>query len=72
MERVDALRNHLKRGKVYRRTDLTKWSKSVDRHLDELVEDGTLKKLSQGMYYYPKKSAFGDAPPNEQVLVRSF
>jgi hypothetical protein len=72
MSRVDSLRNHLKRGKVYRRTDLTKWSKSVDRHLDELVEDGTLKKLSQGMYYYPKKSAFGEAPPNEQVLVRSF
>lgn len=72
MAQLDSLKRHLKRGEVYRRTDLTKWSKSVDRHLDELLEDGTLKKLSQGLYYFPQKSVFGDAPPEEEVLVRSF
>ena len=72
MAQLDELRRHLKRGEVYRRTDLTKWSKSVDRHLEELLEDGTLKKLSQGLYYFPKKSAFGDTPPEEEVLVRGF
>ncbi|HMI64405.1 MAG TPA: hypothetical protein VK517_00105 [Cyclobacteriaceae bacterium] len=72
MAQLDGLKSHLKRGEVYRRADLTKWSRSVDRHLEGLLEDGTLKKLSQGLYYFPKKTAFGDTPPEEEVLIRSF
>jgi hypothetical protein len=40
--------------------------------LDELVQDGTLQKLSQGLYYYPEVTVFGETPPEEEVLVRSF
>lgn len=72
MNRLEELKRHLKRGQVYRRDDLAKWSKSVDRHLDALVEEETLQKLSQGLYYYPKLSAFGKTPPEEDVLIRSF
>ncbi len=72
MSRLQELKRHLKRGQVYRRDDLAKWSKSVDRHLDALVEEDTLQKLSQGLYYYPKLSAFGKTPPEEEVLIRSF
>jgi len=72
MNKLEELKKHLKRGNVYRRTDLTKWSKSVDRHLDLLLEDGTIQKLSQGVYYYPKETVFGHTPPEEEVLVRSF
>lgn len=72
MNRLEELKKHLKRGQVYRRDDLAKWSKSVDRHLDALVEEDTLQKLSQGLYYYPKLSAFGKTPPEEEVLIRSF
>ncbi len=72
MNRLEELKKHLKRGKVYRRDDLAKWSKSVDRHLDALVEEDTLQKLSQGLYYFPKLSAFGKTPPEEEVLIRSF
>lgn len=72
MNRLEELKKHLKRGQVYRRDDLVKWSKSVDRHLDALVEEDTLQKLSQGLYYYPKLSAFGKTPPEEDVLIRSF
>jgi hypothetical protein len=72
MNKLQELKKHLKRGKVYRRADLSKWSKSVDRHLDELVQDGTLQKLSQGLYYYPEVTVFGETPPEEEVLVRSF
>ena len=32
----------------------------------------TLQKLSQGLYYYPKESAFGKTPPDENMLVESF
>lgn len=72
MNKLQELKKHLRQGKVYRRADLSKWSKSVDRHLEELVKDGTLQKLSQGLYYYPELTAFGQAPPEEDVLVRTF
>lgn len=72
MPGVNELRKSLKRGEVYRRNDLTKWSNAVDRHLDILVDDGTLQKLSRGVYYYPKETVFGKTPPEEQVLIRSF
>ena len=72
MSQLHQLKRQLKQGRVYRRTELANWSKSVDRHLDELVQDGTLQKLSQGLYYFPKESAFGKTPPDENVLVQSF
>ena len=72
MSKLEELKMQLKRGQVYRRDDLSKWSKSVDRHLDALVEEDTLQKLSQGLYYYPKISAFGKTPPDEEILIRSF
>jgi len=72
MAKVNELKRHLKRGQVYRRTDLAQWSNAVDRHLELLVQDGTLQKLSHGMYYYPRQTAFGQAPPDEESLVRSF
>ena len=72
VQKVDLLKSHLKRGEVYRRQDLMRWSTSVDRHLEELVADGTIQKLSGGMYYYPEKTAFGMAPAKEEVLVKGF
>lgn len=72
MSRLGELKKHLKKGSVYRREDLAEWSKSVDRHLDELLNEGVLEKLSQGLYYVPKTSVFGKVPPDEDVLVRSF
>ena len=70
--RLHQLKRQLKPGEVYRRTELANWSKSVDRHLDELMQEGTLQKLSQGLYYYPKESAFGKTPPDENMVVQSF
>ena len=72
MSRLEELKGRLQPGSVYRRHDLAKWSKSVDRHLDELLEEGVLQKLSQGLYYYPKKTAFGFAPPEDGTLIASF
>lgn len=66
------LKRRLKKGEVYRRADLTKWSNAVDRHLDILEAEGALQKLSPGLYYAPKETAFGAAPPDENKVVRSF
>ena len=51
---------------------MAQWSNAVDRHLLALVKEGTLQKLSAGLYYYPKESAFGLTHPEEDLLVRSF
>lgn len=72
MSKLEELKMHFKRGQVYRHDDLSKWSKLIDRHLDTLVKEDTLQKLSQGLYYYPKISTFGKTPPEEAILIRSF
>ena len=69
MNAADELKRKLRPGRVYRRGELAQWSNAVDRHLAELVEGGTLKKLQQGLYYYPKQSTFGQVPPEEKELV---
>lgn len=72
MSRLGELKSKLRSGKVYRRSDLSEWSNAVDRHLKELLKEGALEKLSQGLYYVPKTSVFGRVPPDEEALVRSF
>jgi len=72
MKALQELKKHLNPGRVYRRSDLEQWSKAVDRHLKQLVEEGTLEKMSQGLYYYPTKASFGQVPPEDERLVRAF
>jgi hypothetical protein len=72
MTRLQALKKHLRPGQVYRREDLTQWSSAVDRHVKQLLSDGTLTKLSGGLYLYPKETVFGKAPAEDDKLVRSF
>lgn len=72
MSRLSKFKAQLKAGKVYRRSELSEWSNAVDRHLDELLKEGVLEKLSQGLYYVPKTTVFGKLPPDENTLVESF
>jgi hypothetical protein len=62
----------LRPGRVYRREDLAPLSTAVDRHLQELVAAGNLTKLARGLYYAPRKSAFGAVPPTDEELVAAF
>jgi hypothetical protein len=72
MTKLNDLEAHLKRGKVYRREDLAKWSSSVDRHLKQLVNSGVLTKLSGGVYAVPKQTVFGKAPAEDRDVVAAF
>ncbi len=72
MSKLDELKKHLRAGQVYRRSDLAQWSNAVDRHMKALVRAGVLKKLSGGLYYYSKKTSFGEVPPEDEKLVRAF
>ena len=72
MNTLESLKKRLKSGQVYRRADLKHWSKAVDRHLQDLVKEGALQKMSPGLYYCPKKASFGEVPPEDEELVRAF
>jgi hypothetical protein len=72
MTKLLEFKRHLRPGRVYRREDLTRWSTSVDRHLKQLVESGVLKKLSGGLYAYPRKTVFGQAPARDREIVGAF
>lgn len=72
MSKVSELKQHLQQGHVYRRTQLAQWSNAVDRHIKQLLAEGVLTKLKGGLYYYPKKTAFGDAPADDETLVSAF
>lgn len=72
MTKLETLKKRLKPGQAYRRADLARWSTSVDRHLKQLVESGMLKKLSGGLYAYPKETAFGPAPASDKEVVGAF
>ncbi len=72
MKKLRELKRHLKQGGVYRRADLVQWTSAVDRHLAMLLKEGFLEKLSTGLYYVPKETVFGSAPPDEVALVRAF
>jgi hypothetical protein len=71
-EKATPLSRHLRAGKVYRREDLVPYSNSVDRELQRLVAAGRLTKAAQGLYYAPRKSVFGDAPPAEEEMLAAF
>lgn len=66
------LKSHMKAGRVYRRDMLLSFSSALDRDLDTLVKNGSLQKLSGGLYYKPATSLFGILPPDDHDLVRCF
>jgi len=72
MRRVESLKSHLRPGCLYRRSELEKLSKSVDRELAELVNAQVLVKVRHGLYEYPKRSRFGLLPPDPDKLVKTF
>jgi hypothetical protein len=72
MTRLHELKKHLRPGRVYRREHLARWSNAVDRHLRQLVKEGTLTKLAGGLYAYPRQTVFGKAPAEDDELVATF
>ena len=72
MTALDKVKNQLSPGAVYRRSDLLQWSNAVDRHLEQLQNEDVLRKISGGLYYCPKTTAFGKTFPPDRVLVEAF
>ncbi len=64
-------RPDLREGRVYRTRDLARWSESPARLAQRLIRDGSLRRISRGLYYAPIASKFGPAPPRDEVLLRA-
>lgn len=61
-----------KAGEVFRRRDVADKYAAVDRALADAVKTGCVRKARQGLYYVPKQTPFGEAPPNPEDLVGKF
>lgn len=57
---------------MYRTRELAKWSANATRLAMRLVRDGELVRLGQGLFAAPKVSRFGNVPPSDSELLRSF
>ena len=64
-------RPDLRAGRVYRTGDLARWSHSPARLAQRLVREGSLQRISRGLYYAPVASRFGPAPAPDEVLLRA-
>lgn len=69
---LEKMKQFLASGKVYKRSDFTDMTSNVDRNLNALVSQGSLKKLQNGLYFCPKKTPFGEAMPDENELLEKF
>ncbi|HEX7857797.1 MAG TPA: hypothetical protein VF503_29310 [Sphingobium sp.] len=72
MTALAELKRHLRPGQVYRRKELARWSNAVDRHVRQLVSEGRLEKVANGIYMAPRKTRFGLAPAEPEKLVEAF
>ena len=72
MTKLQEIKKRLRPGEVYRRQELARWSNAVDRHIKQLLQDGTLRKVAGGLYLRPKDTVFGKAPPEDEKLVAGF
>lgn len=69
---LEALKKAFVPGHTYRRAELASYSTNLDLYLKKLVQSGEIKKVGFGLYSLPEKSAFGEALPDESVLIEAF
>lgn len=72
MSALADLKSRLRPGQVYRRKDLEEWTTAVDRHLRQLLEDGSLEKVAAGVYQRPRRTRFGPVPAQPDALIAAF
>ncbi|GFO67799.1 hypothetical protein GMLC_13780 [Geomonas limicola] len=72
MDTTGNLLSLLEPGGVYRRSDLARAVKGVDRELIKLVNAKRPEKVGRGLYHFPRHSRFGSLPPDPEKLVKAF
>ncbi len=59
-------------GRVYRTRELRGWSANPTRLAKRMVKEGTLRQAAHGLFYAPRPTRFGLAPPPETEILRGF
>ncbi|MDT8437086.1 MAG: hypothetical protein RRA92_10075 [Gemmatimonadota bacterium] len=62
----------LRKGRVYRTEDFSRFDRNPTRLAARLVRQGDLRRLRKGLYHAPRHGAFGEVPPSEDELLRAF
>jgi len=62
----------LEPGRVYRTHELRQWGANPTRLAKRLVREGKLCEAARGLFYAPRPSRFGSAPPSEAEVLRAF
>lgn len=70
--KVAELADNLEVGRIYRLSELRELSKAVNRHVQDLVQRGILKRMSTGVYFYIGKNVPSKAEPDEEKLIAAF
>jgi hypothetical protein len=72
MKAVERMKEMLNPGLVYRNSDFAPVSTDIVRNLMVLVKEGALVRVHDGVFYAPKKTAFGPGYPNTNQLLQKF
>jgi len=72
VKNADRLFEKMEEGRLYRREDLSEFSKSVDRELKQLLTAKKVRKAAPGVYYRPEMTRFGPVGPDDKEVVRAF
>lgn len=62
----------LAKGRVYRTQELAKYNSNPTRLAKSLVKKGLFQRLRHGLFYAPRRSAFGEVPPSETALLKGY
>ena len=62
----------LKRGRVYRTRDLSRWTANPARLARRLVDEGELRPLAHGLFVHARQGRFGAVPPTDEAIMRAF
>ena len=69
---ANRLLESMKEGVVYRRAELARFSRAVDRDLRTLIAHGEVVKPATGLYFRPQLSRWGKLPAEARALVRAY
>ena len=69
---AETLLSRMKLRKVYRRAELAKYSKAVERDLQTLIQKKLVRRAAAGLYYLPRQSVWGELPASPEELIRAF
>lgn len=58
--------------RVYQRRELERFSANLGRDLKRLVASGKVRRPARGLYYRPKKCAFGPVPADDAALMKAY